>query len=178
MAWTKTKTTVAASVGILLAVGITVEVVNAKARAKRKEDFVAYEIQHRSLLQKLLPQHIDDNEIRRQLQGDWIITDKRFLGNQRFIRYPKNNPHLKSWTSTNWSIVTYDAKSNVVYSASGPYELNGDLYTETIESGTGTMTKYVGATMQYQLRVKGDRYYQMGMGIEESGQRLPQQTSQ
>ena len=81
---------------------------------------------------------------------------------------------MKTWTSTNWTIVTYDARSNVVYSASGPYELNGDLYTETVESGTGNMTNYIGARMQYQLRVKGDRYYQMGMGIEETGQRIAQ----
>jgi hypothetical protein len=83
-------------------------------------------------------------------------------------------PTLKTWTLTNWAIVTYDSKSNVVYSAGGPYELHGNLYTETVESGTGGMSNYIGAQLQYQLRVKGDKYYQMGSGIEETGQRIQQ----
>ena len=174
MAWTKMKTTVVASVGILLAAGTTVAVLESKARADREKDFVAYEIQHQSLMQKLFTQRADDNETRRQLVGVWIIAAKRFQGDSRFAHYPRNNPHLKTWTLTNWAIVTYDSKSNVVYSASGPYELNGNLYTETVESGTGNMTNYIGARLQYKLRVDGDKYYQMGSGIEETGQRVQQ----
>jgi RNA polymerase sigma factor (sigma-70 family) len=174
MAWTKMKTTVVASVGILLAAGTTVAVLESKARADRKKDFIAYEIQHQSLMQKLFAQRVDDNETRRQLEGVWIIAAKRFEGDSRFEHYPKNNPHLKTWTLTNWAIVTYDSKSNVVYSASGPYELHGNLYTETIESATGPMTNYLGARPQYKLRVEGDKYYQMGSGIEEMGQRVQQ----
>src|SRR5215467_842152 len=168
MAWTKMKTTVVSSVGILVAMGTTVAVMKAKAQTNRNEDFVAREFQDPSFA---LP--ANDNETRRQLQGSWIITDKRFQGNPRFNHYPTNNPHLKTWTLTNWAIVTYDAKSNAVYSASGPYEIHGDLYTETVQSGTGNMTNYIGSRMQYKLRVKGDRYYQMGSGIEETGQRIP-----
>jgi RNA polymerase sigma factor (sigma-70 family) len=174
MAWTKMKTTVVASVGILLAAGTTVAVLESKARADRKKDFVAYEILHQSLMQKLLARRANDSETRRQLEGVWIITAKRFQGKPQFAHYPKNNPHLKTWTSTNWAIVTYDSKSNVVYSASGPYELNGNLYAETVESGTGPMTNYLGARLEYKLRVEGDNYYQMGPGIEEMGQRVQQ----
>ena len=168
MAWTKMKTTAVSSVGILLAMGTTVAVMKAKAQTNSKEDWVAQEIQDKS---STLP--ANDNETRRQLQGSWIITDKKFQGNPRFTHYPTNNPHLKTWTLTNWAIVTYNAKSNVVYSASGPYEIKGDFYTETVQSGTGNMTNYIGTRMQYKLRVKGDRYYQMGSGIEETGQRIP-----
>jgi len=164
--WTKMKTTVVSSVGILVAMGTTVAVMKAKAQTDLSEDLVAREIQDKSLLPA------NDNETRRQLQGSWIITDKRFQGNRRFTHYPTNNPHLKTWTLTNWAIVTYNAKSNVVYSASGPYEIHCDLYTETVKSGTGNMTNYIGTRMQYKLRVKGDRYYQMGSGIEETGQRV------
>jgi hypothetical protein len=138
----------------------------------RKKDFVAYEIEHQTLTQKLLAPRADDSETRRQLEGAWMITAKRFQGNAQFVHYPKNNPHLKTWTLTNWAIVTYDSKSNVVYSAGGPYEVNGNLYAETVESGTGNMTNYIGARLQYKLRVAGDKYYQMGSGIEEMGQRL------
>jgi len=169
MAWTKLKTTVVASVAVLLATGTTVALVELKAQSDRKKDFIAYEIQHQSLIQKLAQR---DSETRRQLEGGWVIAAKRFQGAPKFNHYPKNNPHLKTWTLTNWAIVTYDSKSNVVYSASGPYELNGDLYTETVESGTGTMTNYIGSRLQYKLRVEGDKYYQMGSGIEEMGQRV------
>jgi len=174
MAWTKMKTAVVAGVGILLAVGTTVAVLESKARTDRKNDVVAYEILHQSLMQKLLARQTGDSETRRQLEGAWIITDKRFQGSPRFAHYPRNNPHLKTWTLTNWAIVTYDSKSNIVYSASGPYELDGNLYTETVESGTGTMTNYIGTQLQYQLRVEGDKYYQMGSSIEETGQRVHQ----
>jgi RNA polymerase sigma factor (sigma-70 family) len=174
MAWTKMKTTVVAGVGILLAAGTTVAVWETKAQADRKKDVVAYEIQHQSLMQKLLTPRASDNETRRQLAGGWIITTKKFRGDPKFTHYAKNNPHLKTWTMTNWAIVTYDTKSNVVYSASGPYELAGNLYTETVESGTGGMSNYIGARLQYKLRVEGDRYYQMGSGIEEMGERMQQ----
>src|SRR5215831_14694658 len=167
MAWTKIKTTGVSNVGILVAIGNTVAVMKAKAQTNRNESFVAREIEDPSFA---LP--ANDNETRRQLQGNWIITDKRFQGNPRFNHYATNNPHLKTWTLTNWAIVTY-VQSNVVYSASGPYEIHGDLYTETVQKGTGNMTNYIGTRMQYKLRVKGDRYYQMGSGIEETGQRIP-----
>ena len=170
MAWTKMKTTVVAGVGILIVVGTMVAVLESKARTDRKKDIVAYEILH----QPLLARQAGDNETRRQLEGVWIITDKRFQGNPRFAHYPKDNPHLKTWTLTNWAIVTYDSKSNIVYSASGPYELDGNLYTETVESGTGTMTNYIGAQLQYKLRVEEGKYYQMGSGIEETGERVHQ----
>lgn len=172
MAWTKMKTTVVVSVGILLAAGTAVTVLETRAQANRKKDFVAYAIQHQSLMQKLFAQQSNDSETRRQLEGDWIITDKRIGDKPQFTHYRKNNPHLKTWTLTNWAIVTYDSKSNVVYSASGPYELNGNLYTETVESGTGNMSNYIGTGLKYELRVQGDRYYQMGSGIEETGQRI------
>jgi RNA polymerase sigma factor (sigma-70 family) len=176
MAWTKAKTAIVVGVGVLLITGTTSVVMEAKARADRQKDFVAYEIKHRSLLQKVFPPSNNDNETRKHLVGTWVITDKRFRGSPKFTHYPENTPHLKMWTLTNWAIVTYDAQSNTVYSASGPYEIHGDLYTETIETGTGGMSNYVGGRLQYNLRVEGDKYYQMGPGknpsIEETGQRV------
>ena len=168
------KTTVVASVGIFLAAGTVVGILETQAPADSKKDFVAYAIEHQSLMQKLFAPRANDSETRRQLEGVWLITDKRFEGNPKFNHYAKNNPHLKTWTLTNWAIVTYDRKSNVVYSASGPYDLSGNLYTETVESGTGTMSNYIGTRLEYKLRVLGDRYYQMGSSIEETGQRVPQ----
>ncbi|HTJ00902.1 MAG TPA: sigma-70 family RNA polymerase sigma factor [Dongiaceae bacterium] len=172
MTWTKMKTTVFASVGILLAIGATVALRESRARADREKDFIAYEIGHQSWTQRLLGPRANDDETRRQLTGTWVIAAKRFQGNSGFSHYAANNPHLKTWTLTNWAIVTYDAKSNVVYSASGPYEITGTRYRETVASGTGNMTNFLGVVFEYQLRVKGDNYYQMGSGIEETGQRV------
>lgn len=173
MAWTKMKTTVVASVGIFLAAGTVVGVLETRPHGDSKKDFVAYAIENQPWAEKLFGR-ANDSETRRQLEGSWIITDKRFEGNPRYTHYAKNNPHLKTWTLTNWAIVTYDRRSNIVYSASGPYEISGNLYTETVESGTGTMSNYIGTSLQYKLRVQGDRYYQMGSSIEETGQRIPQ----
>jgi hypothetical protein len=42
------------------------------------------------------------------------------------------------------------------------------------EGGTGNMTNYIRARLQYKLGVEGDKYYQKGSGIEEMGQRVQQ----
>ena len=141
-----------------------------------EKDIVAYEIQHQSLLQKVFPQKIDENELRHQLVGVWTIIAKKFRGDPGFRYFPKDNLRLKTWTLTNWAIVTYDSESNIVYSASGPDELRGNNYTETIETATGGMTNYIGADPQFKIRVDGDKYYQMSGGknpaLEEMGQRI------
>lgn len=173
MAWTKAKTAAAIGVGLLLAIGTTTAILEYQARAAREKDFIAYAIQHRSLTERLFPGHVNNEENRRKLVGAWSIAAKRFSGRPKFIQYPGNNPHLKIWTMTNWAIVTYDAKSNIVYSASGPYDLRGDVYNETVADATGVMTNYIGATRRYKLRVLQDKYYQMGSGIEEMGERMP-----
>ncbi len=176
MAWTKAKTTVAVSLGILLAGAAGITVYEAKERTTREKDIVAYEIEHQSPLQKMFPQRVDENKLRQQLVGVWAIEAKKFRGNAKYTQYPKDNHRLKIWTSTNWSIVTYDADSNVVYSASGPYELQGNNYTETIESATGGMTNFLGERPQFKIRVDGDKYYQMAPGknpgLEEIGHRI------
>lgn len=170
MAWSKAKTTVIAGVVILLAgSGITTAVLHSKAQAARAEDPVAYEFRSQS------PNN--DYKLRQQLVGVWALESKRLTVNNEYTHFQNNN-RLKTWTLTNWSIITYDAQSNIVYSASGPYDLQNGLYTETVETGTGNMTNYIGARLQYHLRVDGDKYYQMALGdqpgLEEMGHRLPQ----
>jgi hypothetical protein len=176
MTWSKKKTAAVAGVVILLALGTTIAVFEAKNSAARKKDPVAYEILHQSLWQKVFPQKTDENELRHQLVGIWTIIAKKFRSDSGFRYFPMDNLRLKMWTLTNWSIVTYDTESNVVYSASGPYELHGNNYTETIEAATGGMTNYLGAKPRFKIRVDGDKYYQMSAGknpgLEEMGQRV------
>jgi galactose mutarotase-like enzyme len=73
--------------------------------------------------------------------------------------------------------VTYGLFSNVQYTASGHYTLQGDNYTESIEAATGQMTQYLGNHPAFRIRVDGDTYYQMTAGrntnpLEEMWQRV------
>jgi hypothetical protein len=176
MAWSKAKTAVIAGACVLFAAGTTTVILELKARADFKKDPVACEILHRSLLQKVFPPKVDEDALRHQLVGTWAIEAKKFAANPKYNYYPNDNRRLKTWTLTNWFIITYDAQSNVVYSAGGPYELQGNFYTETIETGTGTMSNYVGTHPRFQIRVDGDKYYQRSPGdkpsLEEIGHRI------
>jgi RNA polymerase sigma factor (sigma-70 family) len=170
MAWAKAKPTVIMGVGILLLGGaITTFVHQAEARPDRDQDPVADQFRNQP--------PVDADTLKQKLVGHWALEAKRLGYNNEYTHYTDDN-RQKSWTLTDWAIVRYDAKSNIVYSASGPYELKGDLYTETIQNATGLMTNYLGTHPQYRLRVDGDKYYQMSPGdkpaLEEIGHRLPQ----
>jgi RNA polymerase sigma factor (sigma-70 family) len=174
MGGSKAKTTVIVGVGILLlGGGITTVVLQAKARAHRERDRamdpVAYAFRNQS--------QVDANRLREQLVGNWALEAKRLGVDKEYTHYKDNN-RQKMWTLTNWAIVRYGERSNIIYSASGPYELRGDLYIETIENATGLMTNYIGTRPQYRLRVDGDKYYQTALGdkpfLQEIGHRLPQ----
>ncbi|MGZ4973656.1 MAG: RNA polymerase sigma factor [Limisphaerales bacterium] len=169
MAWSKAKSTLIIGVAVLLlGGGITTVVLKVKARAALANDPVAYQFRTKP--------PIAANTLRQQLVGRWALEAKRLGVDKPYARFKDNN-RLKMWTETNWAIITYDAKSNVVYSASGPYEVQGDRYTETIEKATGAMKNYVGARPQFKLRVDGDKYYQTSLGdkpgLEEIGHRIP-----
>jgi hypothetical protein len=172
MAWSKTKTTVIVGAGILLlGGGVTTWVLKTKAGADFAKDPVASQFRNQS------PSQVDANEVRQQLVGNWVLKTKRLGMDKDYIHYKDNN-RQKMWTLTNWAIVRYGDRSNIIYSASGPYELQGDLYTETVEKATGIMTNYLGGRMEFRLRVDGDKYYQTGLGdqpgLQEIGRRLPQ----
>ena len=170
MAWAKAKPTVIMGLGILLLGGaVTTFVLQAEAHSDRDQDPVADQFK------KQPP--IDADTLRQKLVGRWALETKRLGYNNEYTHYTDDN-RQKSWTLTDWAIVRYDAQSNIVYSASGPYELKGDLYTETIQHATGLMTNYLGTQPQYRLRVDGNKYYQMSLGdkpaLEEIGHRLAQ----
>jgi RNA polymerase sigma factor (sigma-70 family) len=171
MAWSKAKTSVVVGLGTLLVVGgittVVLKTEQSKANIDREKDPVAYEFRNKS--------NVDANQLRQQLVGHWALEAKR-LGVNKPYKHHTNNYYQKMWTLTNWAIIFYDARSNVICSASGPYELQGDLYTETIEKGTGIMTNYIGARPQYRLHVNGDKYYQTALGdkpgLQEIGHRI------
>ena len=178
MDWTKSKMATVISVGILLAVGTAVFVERSKARAAREKDFVAYEILHQSLIQKCFHLQVNEKELKRQLVGAWEMAATKSWGATNFSYLPKHYGRWKIFTQTNWSVIHFDADSNAVVEASGPYTLHGNVYTETIATATGDMTKYLGARPQFKIQVSGDKYYQMGINnrppIEEMWQRVQQ----
>ena len=118
-----------------------------------------------------------DDELKNQMVGTWELRGNRNRQAGQFNFIPARSGFLKTWTLTNWSIVTYDFFSNVQYTASGHYTLQGDLYTEAIEAATGQMTQYLGAHPSFRIRLDGDTYYQMSAGknanpLEEMWQRV------
>ena len=162
------------SVVILLAVGITIADYLSKAPAVGEKDPVAYAVLHKSLLQKVFHLQVDENKLRRQMIGVWEMSAVRSRRGTNYFFLQKGNNHFKIWTRTNWSIVSYDSDSNIVDSASGPYTLQGNTYSETIETATGFMTNFIGAHPRFKIRVDGDNYYQLGQSntIHEIWQRV------
>jgi len=147
-------------------------VVRKRALAELKEkNPVEYYVLHQPMVQR-------ESELKNEMVGTWELAGVRSSRTGQFIFLPPHSGYFKMFTMTNWAIVTYDANSNVVYSASGHYTLHGDSYTEAIEAATGQMTRYLGAHPGFKIRVNGDNYYQMAAGkkpsLEEMWQRVEQ----
>jgi hypothetical protein len=118
-----------------------------------------------------------DEALKNEMTGTWELRGVMNRQTGQFLFVPAHSGYFKTWTPTNWAIVTYDTDSNVLYSASGHYSLQGDLYTESIEAATGQMTRYRGAHPKFKIRLDGDNYYQMSAGknaspLEEMWQRV------
>ena len=154
----------------LLLLKVRAHTVQARALAELKADNpVEYYVLHTPLVQS-------EDELKSEMVGTWQLKGAKSRATGSFVFLLPGNLYFKSFTLTNWAIVTYDAYSNVLYSASGHYTLHGDSYTESIEAATGMMTRYLGAHPGFRIRVDGDNYYQMGAGknpsIEEMWQRV------
>jgi hypothetical protein len=181
MASQKTKTILLATTGGLLAVlifgSITFFILKVRAQmAKARELAELKEYNPVEYFVLHTPMTLSEDNLRNALVGRWqLIGAKSFTtGEFTVLLSPQN--FLKTFTLTNWAIVTYDSGSNVLYSAGGRYTLQGDAYTETIDEATGMMTKHLGKHPKFRIRVDGDKYYQMGAGknpsIEEMWQRI------
>jgi hypothetical protein len=183
MASEKTKTAIIISVVALVAVlilgGITFLFLTVRAQAAQRralaelkaDNPVEYYVLHTPMVQS-------ESNLKDEMVGTWKLTGAKSQRTGGFVVLQSPGSFLKSFTLTNWAIVTYDADSNVLYSASGHYTLHGDSYTESIEAATGMMTRFLGAHPGFKIRVVGDNYYQMGAGkdpsIEEMWQRVEQ----
>ncbi len=181
MASEKTKTGIIVGILALVAVlvlgGITFLVLKVRAHAVRAralaelkaDNPVEYFVLHTPMVQS-------EDGLRNEMVGTWQLAGAKSARTGGFVMLQSPGLYCKSFTLTNWAIVTCDADSNVLYSASGHYTLKGDSYTESIEAATGMMTRYLGAHPGFKIRVDGDKFYQMGAGknpsIEEMWQRV------
>jgi hypothetical protein len=131
---------------------------------------VEYYVLHTPMVQS-------ESGLRDEMVGTWQLMGAKSQRTGGFVfLQPGGGYYFKSFTLTNWAIVTYDGDSNVLYSAGGHYALQGDSYTESIEAATGMMTQFLGAHPKFRIRLDGDKYYQMGASknpsIEEMWQRV------
>src|SRR6266566_7925960 len=74
--------------------------------------------------------------------GTWQLISTKYGDAKDFSDFPKEQRRVKLITATHFTWVQYDAGSKKVDSmAGGPYKLEGNSYTETIEFvGTGMET--------------------------------------
>jgi hypothetical protein len=182
MATERTRNTVILGTVILAAVlvlgGLTFLALKIRAQAAQRRALeklkasnpVEYFILHTPLTQT-------GDDLQSAMVGTWELRGVKNRQTGQFIFIPARAGNFKTWTPTNWSIVSYDLFSNVQYTASGHYTLQGDNYSESIEAATGQMTQYLGAHPAFRIRVDGDSYYQMSAGrnsnpLEEMWQRV------
>ena len=111
-----------------------------------------------------------------EMEGKWRLMGAHSRWTGGFVLLQPGNYFFKMFTETNWAIATYDANSNLLYSASGRYTLRGENYSEYIDAATGMMEQYLHANPHFKVRVVGDKYYQMSPdkkpSIEEMWQRI------
>jgi hypothetical protein len=172
MAWSKTKTGVLIGVVLLVGGGAALIIHHVKDRREFAKDPIAYKVNHQ-------PPVTDTEKLRSQLIGSWEMRGTRSWGATNVTYYPPNNGHIKTFTDTVSSTVYNDPDStNTLFFCSGPYTLQGNNYTESLETATGWLAKFKGAHPRFKISVEGDTYYQMGAGknpqIEEIWQRMKQ----
>lgn len=181
MASEKAKTAIIISVVALVVLfvfgGLAVLILKAHAAAKQRQALaelkennpVEFYVLHTPMTQ--MP-----DDLRNNMTGTWRLMGAKSRQTGDFVFLQPGNYFFKTFTLTNWAIATYDWNSNLLYSASGHYTLQGELYTESIEDATGMMTRYLGAHPKFKIRLDGDKFYQMGAGknpsVEEMWQRV------
>ena len=115
------------------------------------------------------------DELRNAMAGSWHLAGAKSLRTGEFVRQESPQSYRKTFTLTNWTTVAYDNDSNVLYTASGHYTLQGENCTESIEAATGAKAQFLGTHPTFRIRLDGDRLYEMGMGnnpsIEQMWQR-------
>jgi len=181
MASDKTKTKVVVGIVALVAIlvlgGITLLILKVRAHvAQRRALAELKEINPVEYYVLHTPLTLTEDELRSAMAGTWQLAGAKSLRSGEFVRLESPQNYHKTFTLTNWAMVTCDNDSNVLYTASGHYTLQGENYTESIEVATGAKTQYLGTHPTFRIRLDGDKFYEIGMGkdpsIEQMWQRV------
>jgi hypothetical protein len=119
-----------------------------------------------------------EDELRNTLAGTWHLAGVRSAKTGEFVRMEIPQNYRKTFTLTNWSQVAYDNDSNVLYTASGRYTLQGENITESIEAATGAKKQFLGTHPTFRIRLDGDNFYEMGTGKNPSVEQMWQRARQ
>lgn len=155
---------------VWLALVLRAQAAHRRALAELKENNpVEYYMLHTPLTQT-------EDELKNAMVGAWQLAGARSLQTGEFVRLESPQNYRKTFTLTNWTMVACDNDSNVLYTASGHYTLQGENYTESIETATGAKSQFLGTHPTFRIRLDGDKFYEMGMGkdpsIEQMWQRV------
>ena len=110
--------------------------------------------------------------------GTWQLVSTKYGDAKEFSDYPAERVRLKLITATHFTWLDYPAGSKKISSAAGgPYSLDGDTYTETIEFVGEGMESYLGKKQTFKIKVEGDKLSQSGqlsdgLKIEEVWRRV------
>jgi len=149
-----------------LALGLRAQSAQRRAQADLKErNPVEYYLRHTPLTQT-------EDELRQALVGAWQLAGAKSLQSGEFVRLENPWNFRKTFTLTNWAMVAYDSQSNVLYTAGGPYTLQGENYTEAIETATGAKAQFLGTRPTFRIRLEGDKLYEMGLGNHPSVEQM------
>jgi hypothetical protein len=95
--------------------------------------------------------------------GAWRLASFKYGESSNWSDAPTDQRRIKLITETHFTWVAYELASKKVLSmAGGPFTLNGETYTETIEFAGEGMTEYLGKKQSFKIRVEGDKLTQSG----------------
>jgi len=112
------------------------------------------------------------DELRNAMAGTWRLAGAKSLRTGGFVRLESPQSYCKTFTLTNWTLVAYGDNSNVLYTASGHYTLQGENCTESIEAATGAKAQFLGTHPTFRIRLDGDKFYEMGTGNNSSVEQM------
>jgi len=135
----------------------------------KEQNPVEYYLLHTQLKQT-------EDELRNALAGTWELAGAKSLQSGEFVQLEAPQNFQKTFTLTNWSITARDNDSNVLYTASGRYTLQGEHCTESIEAATGAKARFLGSHPTFRVRLDGDKFYEMGEGKNPSIEQMWQRT--
>ena len=110
--------------------------------------------------------------------GTWQLAGVKSARTGGFVRLDSPQNYHKTFALTNWTAVAYDNNSNVLYTVGGHYTLQGETCTESIEMATGAKAQFLGTHPTFRIRLDGDKFYEMGMGMASSIEQMWQRVGE